>query len=75
MKVNKCIQLGIIGIAVFIVGMVWDILVTIPNLFKNIVLQIILPPTYQILEILGIIIFVYALYCKFKACKKETEEV
>jgi len=69
-KLNKCIQLGIIGIAVFILGAIWDIISNIPSL----IVRVILPPTYQILEVLGIIIFIVALYCKFKVCKKESEE-
>ena len=72
MKLNKCIQLAIIGVAIFVIGMIWDIITTVPDLFRRI--DITLPPTYQILEVLGIIIFVYALYCKFRVCKKETEE-
>ncbi len=73
-KLNKCIQLGIIGVVVFVIGVVWDIIVTKPSVFMGIILNIVFPPTYQILELLGIIIFIIALYCKFKVCKKEADE-
>lgn len=74
MKTNKCLQLGIIGTGIFIFGAVWDVLTTMPDILRNIVLNITFPPTYQILELMGIVLFTIALYCKFKACKVESEE-
>jgi len=70
MKLNKCIQLGLIGIAIFIFGTIWNFIATISGK-----LIIVLLPTYQILELMGVIIFTIALYCKFKEHKKESEEI
>lgn len=73
---NKDYQLrilGLIGFSIFIFGVMWEIGVSYPELFKNIVISITMPPTYRILELVGLIIFLGSVYYLFKNLKKESE--
>ena len=66
MKMNKYVILGSIGVFVFISGAFWEIAVQYPGVFKNIMINIIMPPTYRLLEVTGLIIFITAIYHAFK---------
>jgi len=64
----------IIGFLLLSSGVAWEIGETYPDIFKNIILNIVFPPTYRILETTGILLVLIGTWDYLKCVKEKTEQ-